>query len=134
MKKLLAVALCSGALVGAPAVFAQASGNSSHGGGGSTESSTDNPPLTPSQTQTSQGAVANPPPLDRSGNPEHVSEKRPNTGETGSGTSGTGASTGAGGQGSAGNGSGTGTGSGAAGGGSAAGSSGAGGAAGGSGG
>ena len=79
MKKSLAAVLCSTALIAAPAAFAQTTG---HGGGpdtgtpgnGHTASST-TPPLTPSQTETSEGAIVNPPPLDRSGNPEHVSDK-----------------------------------------------------------
>lgn len=123
MNKLFAVMLCSGALMGAPAVFAQATGNNSgNGGGGAPQASTDHPPLTPSQTETSQGAIANPPPLDRSGNPEHVSEKK---GATGNGAGTSDAAPGAGGQdsgataagnagasGTGGTGTGTGTGSG----------------------
>lgn len=109
MKKLLAVALCSGALVGAPAAFAQTASSTTHGGG-SNELGTTNPPA-PGHTDPSQGTVTTPPPLDRSGNPDHVSEKRPNTGN-GSGTSGaTGGAAGTGGQGGAGSGASGGSGS-----------------------
>jgi len=103
MNKLFAVMLCSGALMGAPAVFAQATGNNSgNGGGGAPQASTDHPPLTPSQTETSQGAIVNPPPLDRSGDPEHVSEKEGATGNgagaSGAAAGGSGAAPGTGGQ------------------------------------
>lgn len=82
MKKLLAVALCSTALIGAPVVYAQASGADGGGTGSSpAPHSSNSPPLTPSQTETSEGAIVNPPPLDRSGNAEHVSEKEGNTGD-----------------------------------------------------
>lgn len=103
MRKVLAVALCSGALVGAPAAFAQTASSTTHGGG-SNELGTTNPPA-PGHTDPSQGTVTTPPPLDRSGNPDHVNEKRPNTGN-GSGTSGaTGGAAGTGGQDGAGSGS-----------------------------
>ena len=129
MKKFLAVALCSGALVGAPAVYAQAAaGAGGHGGGDGVGTTSPHAPVTPSQTETSQGAVVTPPPLDRSGNPEHVSEKRPNTGN-GTGQSGaagdSGTAPGTGGQDGTGTGtgSGTGTGDGASGDGSGSGGS-----------
>lgn len=93
MKRFLTIAVCTGALMGVPVVYGQATpGNSGNGGGGSTTSSSMQP--MPHQAETSQGAVVNPPPLDRSGNPTHVSDKQPNTGN-GSGDAGAAADNGA---------------------------------------
>ena len=77
MKKLIAVALSSTALLAAPAVFAQAGapGTNTGGDGGVASPSTTNPPVTPSQMETSEGAAYNPPPIDHSGNPQHVTDK-----------------------------------------------------------
>lgn len=77
MKKLIAVALSSTALLAAPAVFAQATapGTNMGGDGGMSSPGMSNPPLTPSQMETSEGAIYNPPPIDHSGNPEHVTDK-----------------------------------------------------------
>lgn len=77
MKKLLAVVLSSTALAVSPVVFAQAStaGGGTTGQDGNPAPDTYQPPLTPSQTETSEGATYNPPPIDHSGDPEHVTEK-----------------------------------------------------------
>src|SRR5690606_35511837 len=74
MKKLIAVALSSTALLASPAIFAQTTAPASTGGQG-TGVGNENAPLTPSQTQTSEGAVYNPPPIDRSGNAKHLTDK-----------------------------------------------------------
>lgn len=95
MKKLIAVALSSTALLAAPGIFAQTAQmekSAAHTGGHTTKPET--APLTPSQVQTSEGAAYNQPPLDRSGNPTHVSEKGPGTGQ-GEGQTGNDAGTGA---------------------------------------
>lgn len=97
MKKLIAVAISSTALLAAPGIFAQTAQmdkSAAHTGGHTTKS--DTVPLTPSQVQTSEGAAYNQPPLDRSGHPTHVSEKGPGTGTgQGEGQTGNDAGTGA---------------------------------------
>ena len=80
MKSLLAAALSSAALIASPVVLAQASGTGPSGpasggeGAGTLAPSTPHPPLTPSQTETSEGVVTNPPPIVPGGAP-HVSER-----------------------------------------------------------
>ena len=139
MKKLIAAALSSTALLAAPAVFANSGAHGTTTGGDvdTTNPNAANPPLTPSQVETSDGAVHVPPPLDRSGNAKHVTEKGPSKGGgdhggtqssgQGTGTSGSagdgGTSTGTGSTG-AGAGSGAGAGAGAGAGGSGAGTGG----------
>ena len=95
MKKFIAAALSSTALLAAPAVFAQAGSSSGDntGGDGGLNQPGGTPPLTPSQVETSDGAVHIPPPLDHSGNAKHVSEKGVSSiskggGDHGGGTSG----------------------------------------------
>lgn len=79
MKKLIAAALSSTALLAAPAVFAQTSGAAGNAPGTSAGSGSINDnrgaPLTPSQVETSEGAVYNPPPIDQSGAAQHLSAK-----------------------------------------------------------
>lgn len=74
MNKLVAAALCSTAMLVGPAVFAQTGASGTNEGTGGPYTTT-NPPLTPSQMETSEGSISNPPPLDRSGNPQHVTDK-----------------------------------------------------------
>lgn len=76
MNKILAAAICSTAMMAVgPTVYAQmGSSGTNQGTGGPTMSTSPNPPLTPSQVESSAGSISNPPPLDRSGNPRHVSE------------------------------------------------------------
>lgn len=87
MKKLLAAALSSTALLAAPAIFAQ---TGMQGGDGGMSQTPQSPPLTPSQVETSEGAIYNPPPIDHSGNAEHVTEKDPSDGGGDTSSSGTG--------------------------------------------
>src|SRR5690606_13000825 len=118
MKKSLAVAICSAALAAAPSVFAQTggsgSGTSGSGGGDGSGMGTTSQqaPLTPSQTETSRGAVTNPPNVTPGGD-THVSDREgaANTGN-GSGHGSTGASNDSGSAGGSGMGSGSGNGTG----------------------
>lgn len=75
MNKLVAAALCSTAMLVGPAVYAQMTGGSATNEGTGGPYTTTNPPLTPSQVETSEGSISNPPPIDRSGNPQHVTDK-----------------------------------------------------------
>lgn len=113
MKKLIAVALSSTALLASPAIFAQTTAPASTGGQG-TGVGNENAPLTPSQTQTSEGAVYNPPPIDHSGNAKHLTDKGMTGKDGDSGSMGTdsGNNGGTGGPGTGGTGDGTGTGTG----------------------
>lgn len=120
MKKFIAAALSSTALLAAPAVFANSDAHGTNTGGDvdTTNPNASNPPLTPSQVETSEGAVHIPPPLDRSGNAKHVSEKGLSKGGgdhmgSQSGDQGTGTSGGTAGDGAAGSGTGAGSGAGA---------------------
>ncbi len=124
MKKLIAAALSSTALLAAPAIFAQTAGSGENtGGDGGLNQPGGTPPLTPSQVETSDGAVHIPPPLDRSGNAKHVSEKgrtgptgdhsHSSTGQTGSNDGSSGSGAGGGNAGDSGSGEGDSAGSGA---------------------
>lgn len=77
MKKLIAAAISSSALFIAPLALAQSAGAGmgTGGDGGVSRPAMSSPPVTPSQLETSEGAIYNPPPIDHSGNPRHVTDK-----------------------------------------------------------
>lgn len=77
MKKLIAAAISSSALFVAPLALAQSAGAGmgTGGDGGVSRPAMSSPPVTPSQLETSEGAIYNPPPIDHSGNPRHVTDK-----------------------------------------------------------
>ncbi len=74
MNRFFAAALCSTAMILGPVAYAQTGASGTNEGSGGPYTTT-NPPLTPSQVETSEGSISNPPPIDRSGNPQHVTDK-----------------------------------------------------------
>jgi len=97
MKKSLAVLLCSSAMVLAPGFAFASSGGGGNGGGTAggegqgVNTTSGNPPLTPSQTETSEGAAVKSPPLKHDG--KYVTQKKDHT-EAAGGSGGTGQSSG----------------------------------------